>query len=457
MRQEPTLSILLADDEEIVLQTIGDYLKDLGHQVMPAHDGDAAVKLLEAQDFDLGLIDIRMPGLDGMAVLEKGREIQPEVPFVIITGYGDMEKVKQSLRLGAADFLLKPIKLLELEAVVEKSRQIHTLRQERRLLRETVRSLQKLDSLRAENRTIVGQSPATQAIRELVQQAVKSGCDNILITGETGTGKEIVARAIHFQASSEAGPFIAVSCPALPDSLVESEMFGHRKGAFTGAIEDKAGYFELANNGTLFLDEIGDLSPSAQAALLRILETRTFRRIGGSKEIQVNVRVIAATNAPLQEFMAAGKFRRDLFYRLNPYSIHLLPLRNRQEDILPLANHFLVTYARARSLRLNGFSEEAKERLLGYDYPGNARELRNLVECAAILCRSGEIQARHINLPQPYGTANSNETFPASSDEERSQILKVLEETKWNRRLAAQKLNLPYSTLRWKMMKMGIK
>ena len=267
----------------------------------------------------------------------------------------------------------------------------------------------------------------------------------------------MVAREIHFQASSDEGPFIAVSCPALPESLVESELFGHTKGAFTGATTDRIGSFEMANGGTLFLDEIADLSAAAQAKLLRVLETRTLRRIGGAKEISLNVRVISATNTPLEELVKTRKFRSDLFYRLNVYSIHILPLRERREDIFPLAEHFLSIYSVPKRLPLTGFSTEAKELLLNYDFPGNARELRNIVERAAILCRSGQILAKHLNLPEIATSAIPSPSDQTTGDHERSHILKALEEAKWNRRQASINLEMPYSTLRYKIQKLGIK
>jgi DNA-binding NtrC family response regulator len=282
--------------------------------------------------------------------------------------------------------------------------------------------------------------------------AVEAKCETVLILGETGTGKEVVAREIHFLAGPDDSPFIAMSCPAIPDTLVESELFGHRKGAFTGATEDKAGYFELANGGTLFLDEIGDLSPAAQAKLLRVLETRTMRRVGASQEIQLNLRLIAATNVPLEELVKAGRFRQDLLYRLNAFVIQLSPLRERREDIIPLAEHFLSLALLRRGLPVAGFSPPAKELLLNYDYPGNARELRNLVERAAILCRSGMIQPEHLGLPPAAPSAPAGPFSEArAAGSERETILQALQAAKWNRRAAAKALGMSYSTLRYKI------
>ncbi len=455
---ESVLRILLVDDEEIVHETIGDYLTEGGHHLDNLFDGAAALKAIEDCDYDLALIDVRMPGMDGLTLLAKAHEVRPETSIVMITGHGNMEMVIQALRLGAADFLPKPVKLLELEAVLEKALRIRELRQDKRNLRETIRGIQTSDEIRSKNRNFVGDSPETGAIHEQIRMAVEAQCDTILITGETGTGKEVVAREIHFQAGPDDSPFIAVSCPALPEALVESELFGHTKGAFTGAAADRTGYFEMANGGTLFLDEIADLSADAQAKLLRALETRTFRRVGGAKEISVNLRVVAATNTPLEDLVEAGQFRRDLYYRLNVFSVDLLPLRERTEDVLPLAEHFLAAYAEPRGLEFEGLSPEAHRALQSYDFPGNARELRNIVERAAILSRSGQILPQHLSLPKQI--LATFEEAPADADPdgnpERAAIINALEEAKWNRREAAKNLGMPYSTLRYKIQKLSI-
>jgi len=456
------LNILLADDEDIIHETIGGHLTESGHSVNDVFDGLAALKAIKEGEYDLALFDLQMPGMDGLSLLAKVREIRPEMSVAIITGHGNMDVAIQALRLGAADFLTKPVKLLELDAVLERIARVNLLRHnllrlDRNRLRQTIKGIHASEDLRLGNRGFVGTSTATRKVREQIRQAVDASCDTILIIGETGTGKEVVAREIHFLAISHECPFIAVSCPAMPDTLVESELFGHVKGAFTGAMEDRPGCFELADGGTLFLDEVADLSASAQAALLRVLETRTLRRIGSSKEITVHIRVIAATNAPLEDLVENREFRSDLFYRLNVFTIHLLPLRQRREDILPLAEHFLSVYAAPRGLRSDGFSEEAKSVLLNYDFPGNARELRNIVERAAILCRSGLILPEHLSLPEYSDSRITSRPADTEDDgQERMRILNALEEARWNRRQAAEILGMPYSTLRYKIQKLGI-
>ena len=448
------LHILLVDDEEVILETLSDYLRDAGHRVEEARNGSAALQAIEKVEYDLALVDLRMPGMDGLALLAKIQELHPDLPVVILTGHGTLETAIQALRLGAADFLTKPAKMLELEAVVEKAIRLRRLRQERSRLRQTIGNIQAATARHARSYQMVGISQAATGVREQILQAVEANCQTILITGETGTGKEVVAHQIHFHAHADHSPFIALSCPTLPEGLVESELFGHVKGAFTGAIANQAGYFELARGGTLFLDEVADLSAAAQAKLLRVLETRAFRRVGGDQEIHVDLRVIAATNTALEALMEAGRFRRDLFYRLNSYPIHLLPLRERREDILPLAEHFLSRYAAQRNLHFAGFSEEAKGLLMGYSFPGNVRELCYLVERAALLCRSGQLQAEHFNLPPQAAVSTTG--IQIAGDPEHTRILQALEAAHWNRRQAARDLGIPYSTLRYKMRTFGI-
>jgi two-component system response regulator AtoC len=443
------LKIMLVDDEEIVHQTITPYLRDSGHEVTEVRDGLSVPGLMMKEDFDLVLLDVRMPKIDGLSLLANIHEIHADTAVVMVSGHADMEMVLQALRLGAADFLTKPMRVLELDAVIEKALRVRSLLRHQRRLRETISGIQVSVYRQQSGHRLVGVSSAIEDVRRQIKLAVDANCDTILVTGETGTGKEVVAREIHFSGKKAGSPFIAVSCPALPDTLVESELFGHRKGAFTGASADKAGYFELAHGGTLFLDEIADLSENAQAKLLRALDTRKIRRIGGPKETDVEVQVVAATNSPLEVLVEAGKFRRDLYFRLNVFSITLPPLRQRREDILPLAEHFLQSYVPGRGLRVDGFSDTARDRLIRYDYPGNARELRNMVERAAILCREGTIGQQHLSFPAgPLGSPSQG-----SPADEADAIRAALEACRWNRRDAARKLGISYASLRYKLKK----
>ena len=433
---------------------------------------------IKACEYDLALIDLVMPGMDcsavacggrgawaanaaeqaGLAVLRKAVEIRPEMPTVIITGHPDVDTAVAALRLGAADYLGKPIKFAELEVVLQRATHLRTLRHEKRHVPKAARKIPPPAHPGACLGELVGDSPATNEVRRQIREAVEAGCEMVLITGETGTGKDVTARAIHAQAAAAGDPFVAVSCPAFADSLLESELFGHVKGAFTGATEERAGCFEQANGGTIFLDEAGDLSLPAQAKILRVLETRSLRRVGGAEEISVQVRAIAATNAPLEELVQSGRFRRDLFYRLNAYAIHLSPLRQRRADILPLAEHFLASYAATKGLSLEGFDADAADRLRAYDFPGNARELRYLVQRAAMFCRSGRIRAEHLALPAKSGPSRpAPSTSPSSEEQERILLLGALEAARWNCRQAAQQLGIPYSTFRYKMSRLGIR
>jgi two-component system, NtrC family, response regulator AtoC len=464
-RRKTELRILLADDEAIVRGTIGDYLKDLGHEVVEAVDGISALARLEEEEIDLAVLDVRMPGMDGLTLLERIQEAWPDLAVVIATAHGNMEMVIRALRSGAVDFLNKPVRLRELDVVLEKAANVAALKRERSHLRDTIGGIQDATSLRSSSRAMVGESGATEQLRKQIQQAVAARVDTILLCGETGTGKEVVAREIHLAAGSSRSPFIPVNCPAIPESLIESELFGHRKGSFTGAVEHRAGYFELADGGTLFLDEVADLSAAAQAKLLRVLETRMVRRIGDSKEKAVELRVVAASNAALKDRVAKGTFRADLYYRLNVFAIDLLPLRERRLDILPLAEHFLTGYGETRRRRFAGFTDEAADRLSAYDYPGNARELRNIVERAAILTTGGEtddegrewVDETNLNLPGADGRlAQAPHIGNNALDEERQRIVRALDEHQWNRREAAKAIGMPYSTLRYKIRRYEI-
>lgn len=452
-----SLNILLADDEEIIHQGMAPFLKQVGHNVRSVYNGNEALKAVEEDDFDLVLTDVRMPEMDGLTLLGKVCETQPELAVVIVTAFGDMDMVIEALRLGAADFLTKPVKLNELEAVIQKALRVGEFVKHERRFRNTLSSVQSSAYRWRSEQRMVGGSPAMERVRELIQSAVEVGCETLLVQGDTGTGKEVVAREIHLLGKKEKSPFIAVSCPALPETLVESELFGHVKGAFTGANADKAGCFELADGGTLFLDEVADLSAAAQAKLLRVLETRSVRRVGGKKEINVDVNVIAATNAPLDSLVQKKKFREDLFFRLNVFTIDIPPLRERVQDIMPLAELFLHSYVSNRKLDVHGISDQARNQLESYDYPGNVRELRNIIERAAILCRSGMIEPTHLRMTN--GVLPEKPVQPAlKSDEndEKADILRALEKAKWNRSRAAREMGISYAKLRYRMKKHNI-
>jgi DNA-binding NtrC family response regulator len=452
-----SLRVLVVDDEKIVHQTIGDYLTDLGHRVDDAYDGAEGLEMVRSGEYDVVLVDIKMPVMDGLTMIQEAGQLGSGTAFVVLTAHTDMDTVVGSLRVGAADFVKKPVGLREIEAVLERTALMNRLRRDAGRLRQTIGRIQSYESWRAGMSEFVGVSGASEDVRRLIGQAVEAAFDTVLITGDTGTGKEVAARSLHLSALGEGRPFIPLSCPALPEALVESELFGHVKGAFTGANTDREGCFSLADGGTLFLDEVGDLSAPAQAKLLRALETRSFRKVGSSKEVTVDIRVTAATNAALDRLVESGGFRRDLYYRLNSFCIHIPPLRERPEDIIPLAEHFLAAYEEAKEAGVRGFTKDAERALCAYDYPGNVRELRNVVERAAAICRDDAISAEYLFLPgSGEGPAPKEPGEAAGEGDERKRILDALQQARWNRRRAAEVLGMPYSTMRYRMQKLGI-
>ena len=449
------LDILIVDDEQIVRETLGDYLSDLGHRVAYAADGQEGLDKILETEFDVALVDMHMPRMNGLALIDNARASRPETSCVVITGHAEMQSVIDALRRGAADFLVKPVRLEELDAVLTKAVRLRDLRREGHHLRATIRGIQHAQ-VQSGGWYFVGNSPAAQRIRQQISEAACARCRAVLVTGETGTGKEVVARALHLAMLGEEAPFIPVNCPALPRDLVESELFGHVRGAFTGAGVDRTGVFELADGGMLFLDEIGDLAVAAQAALLRVLETRRFRRVGGSKELDVDLCVAAATNVDLAASLERGALRRDLYYRLNAYHIHLPPLRERKEDILPLTGHFLAALGQARGHASTALTPGAADWLVRYDFPGNARELRNIIERAWIIRQNsddhGPLDTRHLNLP----VAEHAVPDASRGDDEPARLRRTLEACRWNRRQAARELGMPYSTFRHKIRRYGI-
>ena len=442
---ESSMHILLTGNDEIIHTSLRDYLRNLGHQVEVTRDGYTLLKRISAQNYNLVLVDLRIPDINDIELLTKIQQNRQDMRVVLISGTEIMKTLIETLRLDEATILPQSIQPLNFDTERNNRGQTNNLRTSH-------------SKPRIQNEYLVGNSASTQQVRERIRQAVGAKVDTIFITGETGTGKEVVAREIHLQGSSEEQPFVAVNCSALSESLVESELFGHVEGAFTGATTDRIGYFELANNGTLFLDEIADLAVHIQAKLLRILETRTLIRVGDTQEVSFQERVISAFNRDPAPVIKSGQFRRDLFHRLNIFPIHLTPLRERPEDILPLADHFLAAYTAKSGRSFNDFSEGAKSILLDYPYPGNVRELRNIVERTAILCppEVSLIGAEHLDIQGDASEKQLLQSDESVDGTEHQWILQALEETRWNRRQAAKNLGLPYSTFRFKMSKLGI-
>lgn len=382
--------VLVVDDEENIRSLIRQILEREGFQVEVASDGPSALKKATEEDFDLILLDVRIPQLDGMSVLREIRAVDPDAVVMIVTGYGSIEQALEAVRLGAYDYVPKPFKRDELLLRIRRALDYHALREENRKLHEELRQTFKFEG-------IIGTSPKMQeALR--IAAAVAPTDATVLIYGETGTGKEILARSIHYQSHRAQGPFVAINCGSIPETLLETELFGHEKGAFTGAHTSRIGKFEAADGGTIFLDEVGDMSPAMQVKLLRVLQEKTIERVGGVRPVKVNVRVIAATNRDLRAAIREGSFREDLFYRLNVVPIHLPPLRERPEDIPILAQHFLERFKERYRKNIRAITPQAIRKLRRHLWPGNVRELEYAIERAVILAQGEEITAQDLWL-----------------------------------------------------------
>ena len=395
------MRILVVDDEPAIRFSLTELLEADGHDVREAEHAPAALALLEQAPVDLVLTDLRMPKVSGLELLAAARAHHPDVLVVLVTAHGDERVAVRALREGAYDYLPKPFDNDEVRATVRRAHEVLALRAENARLR---------DELAGSYRGLIGDSPALRQVQQLVARAAPADI-TVLVTGESGTGKELVARALHAESRRSRRAFLALNCAALPPELAETELFGHVKGAFTGAARDREGLFEAADGGTLFLDEIGDLAPAAQAKLLRVLESREVTRVGDTRAQPVDVRVVAATNRPLGELEREGRFRADLRYRLEVLTIALPPLRDRREDVLPLAVHLLARAAELQSRRAPTLSEPARAALLAHDWPGNVRELRNAMERALVLAAGPAIELA--DLPQ---AVSRSEAPPRSAD-----------------------------------------
>ena len=381
-------TLLVADDDPAVRQSLERMLTREGYAVVLAPDGPAALERLRAGGVDLVLSDLKMPGLTGLELLREVKAVSPDVDVILLTAFGTVEEAVKAMKDGAVDFLTKPFQRAQLLRVIRKALEHRELVQENRALQR------RLDDLLREG-NIIGTSPAFRRMMTLVDQVANSSA-TVLIQGESGTGKELIARRIHERSPRRQGPFVAVNCAALPEGLLESELFGYEKGAFTGAAGRKEGRFELADGGTLFLDEVADLSPVTQPKILRVLQEGEFERVGGTKTLRVDVRVVTATNQDLAVLVREKRFREDLYYRLNVITVTAPPLRERREDVAVLAQHFLRVYAAKNNRHLDGFTDEALACLEGYSWPGNVRELENVVERAVVLARGTAVEAGHL-------------------------------------------------------------
>jgi len=383
-------TILVVDDEKNYLLVLSAVLEEEGYEVLTTVSGLEALEIQKSSDLDLVLTDMKMPGMDGIELLDQIKAMDPELPVVMMTAHGTVDKAVEAMQKGAYSYILKPFDNERLILYVKKAISIFQVVKENRRLRNAVESQYRFGN-------IIGKSKAMRDVFETIQKVAPSNA-TILVEGESGTGKELVAKSIHFNSPRRENPFVAVNCSALAESLLESELFGHEKGAFTGAVSSKKGRFELAHGGTLFLDEIGELSPNLQVKLLRVLQEKTFERVGGVRSVAVDIRVITATNRNLKDEMQAGRFREDLFYRLNVVHIVIPPLRLRWEDIQLLVDHFIKKYESSNqsAVPVKGMSQEVIRLFYEYSWPGNIRELENVIERAIILCEDGLVTIRDL-------------------------------------------------------------
>jgi len=449
--------ILVVDDEHLIRWSLEQSLKKQGYEVMTAASGEEALRQIQEDAPELMLLDIQLPGMDGLAVLEKVKEIDSDIIVVMVTALGVLETAVKAMRLGAYDYINKPFNLDELSIIVRKALETRQLRKEVAHLRSAQESKFGINN-------IIGESRHMKQVLDMVRKVAKSDASTVLIQGESGTGKELIARAIHMESARRDQPFMAINCAAVPETLLESELMGHEKGAFTDAKSQKRGLFEMTDGGTIFLDEIGDMEVGMQAKLLRILEERTVRRVGGNKEIPVDVRIISATNQELLKKIEEKTFRNDLYYRLQVIPIYLPPLRERREDIMSLVEFFIAFYNKEFGKSVKGVSKMARKFLEEYEWPGNVRELRNIIERAIILENEETLMLEH--LPRELISKTGDVAVGSMSlrippegidieDVERELIRQALEIAEGNQSKAAQKLNLGIDAFRYRMKKFG--
>jgi DNA-binding NtrC family response regulator len=445
MTEQP--KILIVDDEQIVRESLTNWLKEDGYQVDAAGDGPEALSKIRSFPYHIVLLDLKMPGMDGIQVLQEIKKDFPDTEVILMTAYGSVHTAVEAIRAGAYDYIVKPFDPEEVGLLIKKILEHKNLVMENLLLR------QKLEE-RYEFEDLIGKSAPMQQVFELIRQVAPTQA-TVLITGESGTGKELVAKAIHAISPRKFEPFIPLSCGALPDTLLESELFGYEKGAFTGAQHTKKGRFEMADGGTLFLDEIGEISLKTQIDLLRVLQEKSFRRLGGTDVIKVDVRIISATNRNLQEAIAQGVFRSDLYYRLNVVTVLLPPLRERREDIPLLAKHFLKRYAIEINKKIERLNAAALEQLMAYNWPGNVRELENAIERAVVISSGHELTPADFAFLQASPGAPTGYSSKNLQELEKQHIQKILEENRWNISKSAADLGIDRVTLYNKIKKYG--
>lgn len=442
--------LIIVDDERIVRESLKHWFEEEGYIIDTAENGNEALQKFSVNKYDLALIDMKMPGMTGLELLKKIRAIDENCISILITAFASVPTAIQALKDGAYDYVTKPVDPDELNNIVKNALESIKLKTENKKLKG------RLDDMSVPE-NLVGESPQMKRITELIR-TVSDSDSTVLIRGESGTGKELVAKAIHLNSKRKYFPIITVNCGALSESLLESELFGHEKGAFTGAHFRRKGKFEIANGGTIFLDEIGSISQKTQVDLLRVIETKKFNRVGGNDLVESDFRLITATNEPLEKMIEENKFRKDLYYRLNVITITLPPLRERKDDIVLLANHFLKKYSEMMNKNVTGFSNEAINFLLKYDFPGNVRELENTIERAIVIGKGNTIQLEDLSLESNGDSYGFEEDATGSlEDVEKKYIIKVLGENKWNISKCAEILGVERITLYNKINKYGLR
>jgi two-component system response regulator HydG len=439
--------ILVVDDEFSVRDSLGSWFRKDGHEVTVAASADEALKELEAGRFDVAVVDIKLPGMDGVELQARMHAVDPDMAVIMITAFASVDTAVRSLKQGAFDYVMKPIEPDELTHLVRRALEHRRLSEENVQLRGTI------DEFVA-GAEIVGDSPPMRKVLELAEHVAKTDA-TVLIRGESGTGKELIARAIHANSPRRYAPIITVNCGGLPETLLESELFGHEKGAFTGAQYRRKGRLEMADGGTLFLDEVGSISVKTQVDLLRVLETKEFSRVGGTKAVKVDFRVICATNEDLEQAVVEGRFREDFYYRINVFTIEAPPLRARRQDIPLLARHFVRRFARQMDTRIHAISPDAMAVLEAYDWPGNVRELSNAIERAMVVGKTDSIRPE--DLPVGRFSAESVGEADSLAEVERRHIASVLDASDWNITRAAERLKIDRVTVYNKIKKYGLR
>jgi DNA-binding NtrC family response regulator len=452
-------SILVIDDEEVLLKALDRYLKTQGYEVAAFSDWEKGVEQARQRSFDLLLVDLMLPRTSGIEVIRKVKEVQPGLVSIVMTGFGTIPSAVEAIRAGAYHYVTKPFDLEDIGSLVAKALEHAQLREENRVLKRQLQAKYGFEN-------IVGESLAMKDVFQLVSKIADTD-STVLVTGESGTGKEMIAQAIHYRSRRADRPFVAVNCAAIPEGLLESELFGHVRGAFTGAVTTRPGKFEQADRGTIFLDEIGDMSPKLQVKVLRALQERVVQPVGSSRNKEVDIRVIAATNQNLEEAVSQGRFRQDLFYRLNVIPIHLPALRERKDDIVLLIRHFLQKYQSNGRNTQATFSAEAMERLKAYEWPGNVRELENLIQRLVVLKGEGEVTLQDLpaSLTGRQPLATKEIVFPEDGIDlrtlvdhfEANLIRQALDRSGGNKNRAAQLLKLNRTTLIEKLKKIGVR